>query len=315
MSASEKKTRTLDAESLDESDAEAIVDALCEAREALGGAWSRTLRNKPLPSREVVIAAVEELRAALFPGYFGSSEITDDSIRFQVSAALERALRLLRQQVQRGLHFVCPKSMEDCADCRARALDVIGRVQTLLPEIQRQLFLDAYAAYEGDPAAESPDEAVFCYPGMQALTDYRLAHELYRLDVPLLPRMIAEHAHSVTGIDIHPGASIGEGLCIDHGTGIVIGETCVIGRRVRLYQGVTLGAKSFPLNQQGNPVKGIDRHPVIEDDVVVYAGATLLGRITIGQGSVIGGNVWLTRDVPPGSHITQATARADETEE
>jgi serine O-acetyltransferase len=176
----------------------------------------------------------------------------------------------------------------------------IGR----LPDIQSMLADDVNAAYLGDPAATSADEAIFSYPGLRAMTNFRVAHALWELGVPLLPRMITEYAHSVTGIDIHPGARIGRGIFIDHGTGVVIGETCRIGERVCIYQGVTLGAKSFPLDESGNPVKGVDRHPIIEDGVTIYAGATILGRVTIGQGSVIGGNVWLTRSVPPHSRIT-----------
>jgi len=171
--------------------------------------------------------------------------------------------------------------------------------------VQRKLALDVQASYEGDPAAASPDEVIFCYPGIVAITNYRLAHELHLLDVPIIPRMITEAAHSATGIDIHPGAVIGERFFIDHGTGIVIGATCIIGSRVRIYQGVTLGAKSFQLDEKGNPVRGIDRHPVVEDDVTIYSGATILGRVTIGRGSVIGGNVWLVHSVPPESRITQ----------
>jgi serine O-acetyltransferase len=178
-----------------------------------------------------------------------------------------------------------------------------------LPEVRRLLSTDVQAAYEGDPAATSPEETILCYPGILATTNYRLAHELYKLEVPLLPRLITEHAHSTTGIDIHPGATIGEKFFIDHGTGVVIGETCTIGKGVRIYQGVTLGAKSFPLDEHGNPIKGIARHPIVEDDVVIYGGATILGRITIGHGSVIGGNVWLTHSVPPESRITQAELR------
>jgi serine O-acetyltransferase len=174
------------------------------------------------------------------------------------------------------------------------------------------LSADVQAAYEGDPAATSPEETILCYPGILAITNYRLAHELHLVGVPLLPRIITEHAHSITGIDIHPGATIGEQFFIDHGTGVVIGETCNIGSRVRIYQGVTLGAKSFPLDDDGNPIKGIPRHPIVEDDVVIYGGATILGRITIGCGSVIGGNVWLTRSVPPGSKITQAEPKRKE---
>jgi serine O-acetyltransferase len=164
---------------------------------------------------------------------------------------------------------------------------------------------DVQAAYEGDPAAKSPGETIFCYPGILAITNHRIAHELVVLGVPLIPRILSEAAHSATGIDIHPGAKIGRKFFIDHGTGVVIGETSIIGNRVRLYQGVTLGAKSFPVDAQGNLIKGIDRHPIIEDDVVIYAGATILGRITVGARSVIGGNVWLTQSVPPDSSINQ----------
>jgi serine O-acetyltransferase len=178
-----------------------------------------------------------------------------------------------------------------------------------LPEVRRLAASDVEAAYEGDPALRSRDEAIFAYPGVFAVTNQRIAHELHLLEVPLIPRIITEHAHTVTGIDIHPGAAIGERFFIDHGTGVVVGETCRIGARVRLYQGVTLGAKSFPLDADGKPIKGIDRHPIVEDDVVIYAGATILGRNVIGQGSSIGGNVWLTTGVPPNSRITQAEIR------
>ena len=171
--------------------------------------------------------------------------------------------------------------------------------------MRRLLASDVEAAYEGDPALHTRDEAIFCYPGIFAITNQRIAHELHVLGVPLIPRIITEYAHTITGIDIHPGARIGERFFIDHGTGVVIGETSVIGNRVRLYQGVTLGAKSFPLDEHGNPIKGIDRHPIVEDDVVIYSGATILGRIVIGKGSTIGGNVWLTHAVPPGSKVTQ----------
>jgi serine O-acetyltransferase len=170
---------------------------------------------------------------------------------------------------------------------------------------------DVRAAYEGDPAATSQDEALFCYPGITAITHHRIAHELYRLGVPLIPRIISEIAHAETGIDIHPGAQIGARFFIDHGTGVVIGETCVIGERVRLYQGVTLGAKSFPTDAHGNPIKGTPRHPIVEDDVIIYAGATILGRITIGRGASIGGNVWLTQAVPAGSRVTQAQVKQE----
>jgi serine O-acetyltransferase len=215
-------------------------------------------------------------------------------------------LRAMREQVQRGYCFTCDLQDPDCDECKRRAERTTRTFMARLPEVRRLLATDVQAAYEGDPAATCPDEAIFCYPGVLAITNYRLAHELYLLQVPLLPRIITEHAHSITGVDIHPGAAIGEQFFIDHATGVVIGETTVIGKRVRIYQGVTLGAKSFPLDEHGKPIKGIPRHPIVEDDVIIYGGATILGRVTIGKGSVIGGNVWLTRSLPPGSRITQA---------
>jgi serine O-acetyltransferase len=255
---------------------------------------------------------VVELRSVLFPGYHGSSDITEDSVRFFVGATLDRVRRVLHEQIRRGLCFACEKANPTrCPQCDERTAAIASTFLSRLPEVRRLLATDVQAAYEGDPAATSPDETVICYPGILAITNHRLAHELYRLEVPILPRIISEQAHSVTGIDIHPGASIGEQFFIDHGTGVVIGETCVIGKRVRIYQGVTLGAKSFPLDEHGNPIKGIPRHPIVEDDVIIYGGATILGRITIGKGSVIGGNVWLTRSTPPRSKITQAEFRQD----
>jgi serine O-acetyltransferase len=227
-----------------------------------------------------------------------------------VGATLDKVLHDLRDQIRRGFCSAC--APEACyQDHEERAFDLAWAFLQRLPEVRRLLATDVEAAYEGDPALRNREEAILSYPGVLAITSHRLAHELMRLGVPLIPRIISEHAHSLTGIDIHPGARIGERFFIDHGTGVVIGETAILGRNVRLYQGVTLGAKSFPLDAQGNPIKGIDRHPIVEDDVVVYAGATILGRVTIGRGSTIGGNVWLTRDVPPGSTITVATERSE----
>lgn len=174
-----------------------------------------------------------------------------------------------------------------------------------LDDISRSLQTDVEAAYNGDPAAKSRDEIICCYPVIKALVNYRVAHELLTMGVELIPRILTEMAHSETGIDIHPGAQIGDYFTIDHGTGVVIGETCIIGRNVKLYQGVTLGAKSFPLDKHGNPIKGIPRHPILEDDVIVYSNSTILGRITVGKGAVIGGNVWITQDVAPGARIVQ----------
>ncbi|MFH1725195.1 MAG: serine O-acetyltransferase EpsC [Elusimicrobiota bacterium] len=263
--------------------------------------------GRSLPSRDAVIDMVEGLRSVLFPGFFGASQSAGESVRFYVGATLDRVQRTMREQVIRGLCFACEKDIGECSasECEARALAKTREFVSGLPELRRLLATDVKAHFEGDPAATSPDETILCYPGMLAITNYRIAHALHKLEVPLIPRIITEHAHSITGIDIHPGASIGEGFFIDHGTGVVIGETCVIGRGVRMYQGVTLGAKSFPLDEHGNPIKGIDRHPVVEDDVIIYAGATILGRVVIGRESIIGGNVWLTHGVPPRSRITQ----------
>ncbi|NMB75591.1 MAG: serine acetyltransferase [Myxococcales bacterium] len=262
-----------------------------------------------LPSPAAVVEMVEALRQVLFPGYFGPSDLTDEAMRFHVGATLDRVLQTIEEQIQRGLCFTCNEESPNCPSCAERAHELACRFISRLPEVRRLLATDVQAAYEGDPAATSPDEAIFCYPGVLAILCYRLAHELHLLGVPIIPRMITEHAHGATGIDIHPGAAIGERFFIDHGTGVVIGETTVIGRNVRLYQGVTLGAKSFPLDSDGNPIKGIPRHPMVEDDVIIYSGATILGRVTIGKGSSIGGNVWLTESVPPGSRVTQTPSR------
>jgi len=282
-----------------------IVDALCAPDRGYRGPVRRDRHGQPLPSRTVVIGIVEGLRSILFPGYFGVSELDIDSMRYHVGSTLDRVRLELRDQIRRGVCFVCEEEADHCQVCEDRSLSITRAFLDKLPDIQHLLALDVQAAYEGDPAATSPDETIFCYPGLLAVMNYRIAHELHDLGVPIIPRIITEHAHSITGIDIHPGAKIGERFFIDHGTGVVIGETTIIGRRVRIYQGVTLGAKSFPLDEHGKPIKGIDRHPVVEDDVIIYSGATILGRVTIGKGSVIGGNVWLVHSVAPGSRIAQ----------
>jgi serine O-acetyltransferase len=284
-----------------------VVERLHAQRDQLATPLRRTFSGHPLPSRSEIVAVVELLRSVIFPGYFGNRDVSDPSLSYHMGATLHRAALILVDEVHRGLCFACgrPADERTPSACLGRAKRITAAFLERLPELRRLLALDAVAAYEGDPAATEPAEAIFCYPGVRALTSHRIAHELYRLEVPLIPRIIAEHAHSETGIDIHPGATVGESLFIDHGTGVVIGETTIIGDRVRLYQGVTLGAKSFPLDDDGNPIKGIDRHPIIEDDVTIYSGATILGRVTIGRGSVVGGNVWLTRDVPPDSRISQ----------
>jgi serine O-acetyltransferase len=283
-----------------------VVDELCAAATSLAGHGRGRV---VLPSRDVVLECVEGVRAVFFPGYFGMTDLSDEHLHYYVGATLDRVLHLLEEQVRRGIAFAERHDYETCEHCAVRSAEVTRAFLARLPDVRRLVSSDVDAAYEGDPALKIKDEAIFSYPGVFAVTNQRIAHELFVLSVPLIPRMITEHAHAVTGIDIHPGARIGEKLFIDHGTGVVVGETAVIGNNVRIYQGVTLGAKSFPLDEKGMPIKGIDRHPVVEDDVVIYAGATILGRVTIGKGSSIGGNVWLTNGVPAGTRVTQAEVR------
>lgn len=274
---------------------------------------SRNRRHdKPprLPSRKILIGVAEGLSAALFPNRLGSSEFADEGIDYYVGHTLNMTLRQLMVQIQHELHYNSGLEVLSNED-REQSVAITQAFAKRLPEVRSLLESDIIAAYEGDPAARNVDEVLVCYPGIMAITHYRLAHVLHCLGAPLIARMISEIAHSVTGIEIHPGAQIGGRFFIDHGTGVVIGETAIIGQNVRLYQAVTLGAKRFPVDENGALVKGNLRHPIVEDDVVIYAGATILGRITIGRGSTIGGNVWLTRSVPPGSNISQAQMRQE----
>ena len=290
---------------------EGVVARLRDVSARWEGRGSAGRSRHQLPSRETLVEITRGLRAALFPAHFGGADFSRDGVAYFVGRTLDRALMDLRQQIARGLHFGCEGGPEICPSCEGQAADITRSFLGGLPGLAEQLAQDVEAAFNGDPAAHSVDEAIFCYPGITAITHHRIAHALHAQDVPLIPRIIAEISHGLTGIDIHPGAEIGESFFVDHGTGVVVGETCRIGKRVRLYQGVTLGAKRFPLDDLGRPQKGLPRHPVLEDDVVVYAGATILGRITIGRGSSIGGNVWLTHDVAPGSVVTQAQAKSD----
>ncbi len=289
---------------------EALARELCAPGEGLVRPESPVC-HPSLPARDAVARSVREFRSVLFPGFFGTtSELGAEALPFHVGATLDHLLRTMTEQVRRAFCFTCEKQdRARCAECDERATTIARDFIGALPEVRRLLATDVRAAFEGDPAATSPAETILCYPGILALMCQRLAHELQARGVPLLPRIITEHAHSLTGIDIHPGAQIGAHFFIDHGTGVVIGETCLIGNRVRLYQGVTLGARSFPLDEHGHPVKGVPRHPIVEDDVIIYSGATVLGRVTVGAGSVIGGNVWLTRSVPPGSRVSQGDLR------
>jgi serine O-acetyltransferase len=306
----------VDAADTPESDAHAapdwdlsqLVAALRDARNSRDK-WSRDAPERSLrPSRDALIEIVNGLRAALFPSHFGAPDVSATSIDFFVGNTLDATLRALEEQVRRSLSYTTAESHSE-VEVAQRARAIVSAFARSLPGVRRALELDIRAAYEGDPAAQSRSEVIFCYPGITAILHHRLAHELYRLGLRLVARVVAELAHANTGIDIHPGARIGESFFIDHGTGVVIGETAVIGRHVRLYQGVTLGARNFPQDEQGAAIKGRARHPIIEDDVVIYAGATILGRVTIGRGSSIGGNVWLTRSVPAGSQVTQAQTR------
>ena len=258
--------------------------------------------GNPLPSGKVLEEIIDLSRAIIFPGYYGKSKINKHTIKYHTGLAVEKLSKLLEDQILAGLCFSCPHSGKgENTPCRLKARHLAFQLIAKLPEIRHTLATDVEAAFLGDPAADNRGEIISCYPVIKALTNYRIAHELHQLGVPLIPRIISEMAHSETGIDIHPAATIGHHFTIDHGTGVVIGATCVIGNYVKLYQGVTLGAKSFPLDADGNPIKGIPRHPILEDDVVVYSNATILGRITIGRGSVVGANIWVTESMQPNS--------------
>ena len=280
-------------------DLDDVVRQLRVSREATHNIRHQN-RVRELPSRADLVQILEGLFAVLFPTHYGRPNLTDESIDYFVGDTLNTTLDRLHEQVRRGLQF------GGARDAHAVTRDFAAS----LPQIRALVVSDVQAAYAGDPAATSIAEILLCYPGMVAILHYRLAHSLHQLGAPFIARMVSDIAHSRTGIDIHPAAQIGASFFIDHGTGVVIGETTIIGERVRLYQHVTLGAKRFPADASGQLIKGTPRHPIVEDDVVVYAGATVLGRITIGAGSTIGGNVWLTQSVPPGSNVSQAQARS-----
>jgi len=282
-----------------------IVDELRTLRRASLESRQRHDRPPKLPLRKILVGVAEGLSAALFPNRLGPAELADEGVDHFVGHTLNMTLRELMVQVQHELHYNAETDVLSDED-RKKSIAITQAFAKRLPHVRNMLESDIIAAFEGDPAARNVDEVLVCYPGIMAITHYRLAHELHGLGVPLIARMFSEIAHSATGIEIHPGAQIGPSFFIDHGTGVVIGETAIIGKNVRLYQAVTLGAKRFPVDENGALVKGNLRHPIVEDDVVIYAGATILGRITIGRGSTIGGNVWLTHSVPPDSNISQA---------
>ena len=289
-----------------------IVAELRHVRAQWRGQQGRTdTAQREFPSRDAVARAVDALKGVLYPLRLGPPELRQAGEDFYIAHTLDSALQALRTQAAIELGYRARhdgEALEGEALAR-RATQVVREFAQSLPRLRQWLDADVLAAFHGDPAAHSVDEVVLSYPGVLALIHHRIAHVLYLLELPLLARMVAELAHGQTGIDIHPGARIGAGCFIDHGTGVVVGETAVIGRNVRIYQAVTLGAKRFPRDAQGHLQKGWPRHPIVQDDVVIYAGATILGRATIGRGAVIGGNVWVTEDVPPLAHVTQASVR------
>lgn len=279
------------------------IDRLADPQ-SLQGLFHQHRDGNPLPSSKRLEEIINLSRSILFPGYFGKSQVNIDTIQYQIGVNVEKLHRLLSEQILAGLCFSCGETKNiHCNECKVEAVRITTQLIAKFPELRRILGTDVVAAFNGDPAAKSTAEIISCYPVIKTLTNYRIAHELFVMGVPLIPRMMMEMAHSETGIDIHPGATIGSYFTIDHGTGVVIGETCVIGNNVKLYQGVTLGAKSFPLDAEGNPIKGIPRHPIIEDNVVIYANATVLGRITIGDHCVVGANTWVLQDMKPGEAI------------
>lgn len=266
--------------------------------------------GQQLPSMKRLRRITDLIREIIFPGYFGSTSLQPQMIAHYLGVYIDELFELLQNEILAGLSFNfdesdCPRKEELESIATASAVQFIRSI----PEIRSKMGNDVDALYLGDPAAKSIREIIFCYPAVRAISNYRIAHRMVELGVPLIPRYICEMAHGETGIDIHPEAEIGEHFAIDHGTGVVIGSTCIIGNHVKIYQGVTLGARSFETDERGNPVKGIPRHPIVEDHVVIYSGATILGRITIGKHSVIGGNVWITRDIPPHSRVLQGKMR------
>jgi serine O-acetyltransferase len=286
-----------------------IVKTLSESK-SYEQVYHKPTLNEDMISITAISEIVDNIKEVLFPGYFGNNTVRADTIEYHIGINIDSIFRLLSAQIRHGFCFACEhKEKENCLDCKVDPEPIAVKFIQNLPDLREKLSKDVHAMFLYDPAAKGHGEIIFAYPSIKALTNYRIAHELLNLGVPIIPRIISEMAHSATGIDIHPGASIGEHFVIDHGTGVVIGETCIIGNNVRIYQGVTLGARSFKLDNEGNPVKGIPRHPIVEDDVIIYSGATILGRVTIGRGSIIGGNVWLTQDLPPNSKVVQGKPR------
>lgn len=274
------------------------------------GLFHQQAGHIPLPSEMNIKEFVCLSRAIIFPGYYGHSAMNTNTLLYHTGVNLERLYALLTAEIFAALCFAQDEmATVDVDALNAKAAEYAALFVEQLPKLRAVMATDVEAAYIGDPAAKSFGEVISCYPAIRAICNYRIAHVLLSLGVPMLPRIITEMAHRETGIDIHPGAVIGNHFTIDHGTGVVIGETCIIGNYVKLYQGVTLGARSFDLDANGLPIKGIARHPILEDSVIIYSNATILGRITIGHNAVVGGNIWVTEDVPAYGKITQSEAR------
>ena len=286
-------------------------DALREAVERLSdeGSYAQLFHayceEEELPSGKVLQSLVELCRAILFPGYYGQARITGQTIRFHTGVSIEQLFEELSKQIYAGLCLANTSQAASSQAAKATAERIAEEFISSLPELRSLLATDAEAMFDSDPAAQNPGEVIFCYPGFRAICNYRIAHVLYRLEVPFIPRMITEMAHSETGIDIHPGATIGHHFSIDHGTGIVIGETSVIGDYVRIFQGVSLAGAKLPPDEKGNTIRGIARHPILGNHVTVYSNATLIGKIHIGDGATICGNVWVAEDVPAGATVSQ----------
>ncbi|MEW6444213.1 MAG: serine O-acetyltransferase EpsC [bacterium] len=260
--------------------------------------------DRPIPSRESVIRILSDVEQVIYPGYFGQLPVDRVNFKYYIGTKLNEIFEGFSEQIAKSLRHRCEGAHLVCDLCMQRGREETVRFMKRIPELRRLLRGDVTATWENDPAASSLDEIIFSYPGVKAITIYRIAHELYHQEIPVLPRIMTEYAHRVTGIDIHPGAHIGEHFFIDHGTGVVIGETCTIGDRVKIYQGVTLGALSLARDECGEVVRDTKRHPTVEDDVTIYSGATILGGDTvIGAGSIVGGNVWLTTSIPPGTKV------------
>ncbi|QTA90224.1 serine O-acetyltransferase EpsC [Desulfonema magnum] len=286
-----------------------VVESILESCDDVECHTHTHIDYEPIPSRESVINIINKLREILFPGYFNNEKLDPVNLRYSMGQSVSVLFDMLSEQVCHSIRHDCFRYNQSCTHCVEKGNEIALSLLESVPAIRKILATDINAAYDGDPAAKSHDEIVFSYPGVFAIMVYRIAHKLFEAEVPLLPRIMTEYAHSITGIDIHPGAEIGESFVIDHGTGVVIGETAEIGNNVRIYQGVTLGALSIP-KDAGEQLRGKKRHPTIEDEVIIYAGATILGGDTIiGRRSVIGGNVWITESVPPDTRVLMEPPR------